>query len=372
MPAKKTNNFSKVILNENVYIYKKISGKFYAKSHIETLFRIAKQEKDDFGCRRLDSLVNQDGTAANGKAYKLSALVLKYTTRAPFITEAIKDWDETKLAYFFLLDFGDYLVVAKKNISGLNDFFSSLEPLPYEVITTMLYSQKSLLEKFSMDNLDSGSNAMKAKTVESDSLLESFNYVGANNYILNFLRVNNENDRYTVSANTSRLSKSGDKELIPKFIASASELIQLIDSFQVRETPLDVFAKPYDYAKKRDELTPVSLTVLFSRFLDELDRGIITAIRYQYQDGLRDIRFSRQLKGVSQFLNLVPGEQPYVYEVDENQHSVFRDVHIRLNENSIRLSSERLRRIRVYREGELASSLIDYINNKNTFFCQFR
>jgi hypothetical protein len=372
MAKKKANNFSKIILNENIYIYQKLSSAFYSKRTIEGLFRIIKNEKDDQGCIKLDSEVNRDGVSKNGKVYKFSGLVLKYITKAPFISEYIKNWEEQKLAYFFLIDFGNYIIIAKKNVSGLNDFINSLEPLPYELITTFLYTSQTLLEKFSMDNLESSSTAMKARSVESDSLLESFNYVGANSYMLNFLRVNNDNDRYTISANTSRLAKSGEKTPIAKFIDWGAHMINLAETFQSKETPLDVFARPYDYSKERDNLTPIALTILFSRFLDDLDKGIITDSRYQYKDyPVKPIKLARRLKGVSQLLSLEADTEPYTYMVDTNDKSLFKDVRIKMNEKSIRISSNRLKNIKIYRIDDTATTLVDYINNRNTFFVNF-
>ncbi|MDB5123028.1 MAG: hypothetical protein JWP94_1157 [Mucilaginibacter sp.] len=372
MAKKKSNNFDKLVLNENIYIYQKLSTAFYPKRTIDGLFRVIKNEKDNQGCTKLDSEINKDGVSENGKPYKFSGLVLKYITKAQFVSEYIKNWEEQKLAYFFLIDFGNYIIITKKNVSGLNDFIHSLEPLPYELITTFLYNSQTLLEKFSMDNLESSSTAMKARSVESDSLLESFNYVGANSYMLNFLRVNNDNDRYTISANTSRLAKSGEKTIIVKFIDWAAHMINLAENFQRKETPLDVFARPYDYSKERDNLTPIALTILFSRILDDLDKGIITDVRYQYKDyPVRPLTLTKRLKGVSQLLSLEPDSEPYSYRVDGADKSLFKDLRIRMNEKSIRVSSFRLKNIKIYRIDDTNATLVDYINNRNTFFVNF-
>lgn len=372
MAKVKSNNFEKIGLNENIYVYKKSHDKFFAKTTIETLFRLAKLEKDDLNCTRLDTLINEEGNTQNGKAYKLSGLILKYDTPATFTSEPINGWEETKLAYLFFIDFGNFLIVTKKNISGLNDFYDTLKPLPYEVIITILYNRQSLLEKFTMDNLESSGSAMTARMVESNNLEESFNYVGANTYTLNHLRINNDDARYTVSANTSRLSKSGEKASLSALTEWTSHIVTLVENFTDRETPLTVFAAPHDYPQERDNLTAVSLTILFSRLLDEIDRGIITDVKYKYKNyPPRKININKHLKGVSQLINLIPGNDPYTYIADPADISLFNDITLQMYTKTIRFSSPRLSQIHLYKNGETSSSVIAYFTNKNTFIVNF-
>jgi hypothetical protein len=373
MPKIKPDNFSKIILNENIYIYKKISGKFYSKRTIEGLFATIKNEKDHLGCKKLDSELNKTGKTNNGMTYLFSGLILKYTNKASFISEYIKDWDEQKLAYFFLIDFGTYVIIAKRNISGINDFINSLNPLPYEVITTFLYTPQTLMEKFSMDNLDPSSSAMRARSVSSDNLLESFNYVGANSYMLNFLRFNNDNDRFNISANTSRLAKAGEKATLSDFANFCGHIVNLAEKPIVKDTPLTMFATPFDYATERDKLTPIALTFLYNRFLDDLDKELITDIRYEY-DGhpARSLNLAKQIKGVSQLVSLIPdATDKYAYDVEPGQQVVSKDIRLKMNEKSIRIGSARLSRIKVYRADDSTLALTDYINNKGCFFVNF-
>ncbi|HEY4325937.1 MAG TPA: hypothetical protein VGN20_18250 [Mucilaginibacter sp.] len=373
MAKVKADNFSKVVLNENIYIYKKVGGNFYGSKMVEGLFSTIKNEKDDFGCKKLDSVVNKSDTSKNGKSYKFSGLILKYLNKAPFTSEYIKEWDEQKLAYFFLIDFATYIVIAKRNISGINDFIKSLDPLPYEVITTFLYTPQTLLEKFSMDNLEPNSSAMRARSVESDNLLESINYVGMNSYMLNFLRVNNDNERFSISANTSRLARSGEKSTISNFANFCAHIVNLAENFKAKDTPLTMFATPFDYATERDNLTPIALTFLFNRFLDDLDKELITDVMYEYEGcPARKLNLSKKLKGVSQLVSLVrDGHDNYTYIVEHGKQMLSKDIKLRLNEKSIRVSSVRLSKIKIYRADDSALSLVDYINNKACFFVNF-
>ncbi|NQX38832.1 hypothetical protein HQN84_08220 [Pedobacter steynii] len=372
MSKKTTENFAKIVLNENVYIYKKLSNKFYSKRAITNLFQQSKGEKADLSCIILDKLELKEGVSLNGKPYKLSALILKYHTEASFISEPIKYWEEVKLAYLFLIDFGNYLIITKKNISGLRSIMQTVESIPYEVISGVLFTTKSLLEKLSMDNLDTSSTAMKARIVVSESLKDSFNYVGANTYMLNFLRLNNENDRFTISLNTSRIAKSGEKTSIIKLVDWTSHLISLIENFIEKETPLDLFAKPYEYSKERDNLTPISLTILFTRLLDEIENGTIEGAQYKYKDYLpRKININKLITKLSQFLKLNLGEDNYTYLVVNPENPIYKDLKVKLGEKSIRIYSNRLRNLDLLRNNDTSISFMDFTNNRSTFFINF-
>lgn len=371
MPKLKADNFSKIILNENIYIYKKISGKLYSDRTINALFTTIKKEKE--GCTKLDSKTNEKGAAKNGKLYNASGLILKYITKPSFISEPIKGWDEQKLAYFFMIDFGTYVVIAKRNISGINDFIKSLDPLPYEVITTFLYTSQTLLEKFSMDNLDPSSSAMRARSVASDNLLESFNYVGANSYMLNFLRFNNDNERFNVSATTSRLAKSGEKATLSEFADFCAHIVNLAEGHTAKDTPLTMFATPFDYTTQRDKLSPIALTFLYNRFLDDLDKELITDIKYELSGHpARRLNLANKIKGVSQLVSLIQDTtDKYAYDVEPGQQVLSKDIRLKLNEKSIRIGSPRLSKIIIYRADDSTITLTDYINNKGCFFVNF-
>lgn len=370
--AKAIDIFDRIILTENVYIYKKPSKKFYSKNTIHGLFTIAKDEKHDQACTKLFSLINQTGVSLNGRDYRISGLVLKYYANASFIDEPINGWEEVKLAYLFLIDFKDYLVISKRNISGIGDFTDTLDPLEYEVISKMLYTNQSTFEKYGMDNLDSAGVAMKARVVVADNLEESFNYGGANTYMLNSLRISNDLDRYAISTSTSRLSKSGDKSKLIPFVNWSAEIIELATNFTDKDTPLDVFAKPYDYIAERDNLTAISVTLLFNRILEDIDNGIITEIRFQDRHfRTRRVDIKKHLRDLSQYLPLEPTGEDYRYEVPFGVKSFYRDLSIKMNPKSIVLHSSRLRRLRLYKNDGTNLSFIEYLSGRNCFIIGF-
>jgi hypothetical protein len=248
MSKQKINNdvLSKIILNENIYIYTKKSKKFYPARAIQTLFDEAKKDKEGKGCKTLLTIKNINKETENKVSFKFSALVLKYVNVPSFLSEYIKDWVEQKLAYLFLFDFGEYLILLKRNIGGIQTFIDSNDSLDYEVIAKLFIENNTLYEKFSLQNLDISSRAMRAKSVESDNLTENYNYIGSNTYKLNYLRLNSDSQRYVISLNSSKISKAGEKISIEKMADWCYELIIKVKEFKTRECFLDLFAKPYN------------------------------------------------------------------------------------------------------------------------------
>jgi hypothetical protein len=369
--------FDNIVLNETVYIYKKPDARFYSKNYVNNLFRAVKDEKREYNVRPLFSFVNQDNVSFNGKQYRISGIVLKYQTGATFTKEYIAGWDEIKLAYLFLVDFQGYLFIAKRNIAGLSQFTDLLEPLPYEVISKMLYNANSLLESYGMDNMDSSSSAMKSRKVAAENLKDSFNYVGANTYVLNFLRIHNDKDRYAISVNTSKLSRSGEKSQLLRLADSCAVLAVAAENYAPRETPLDVFAKPYNYAVEKDHLNPTSVTILFTRLLEDMDNGIITEFRYEHNFRRRTVDIRGFITGLSQYIELELSDDPEIWEATANTPQIYEDVTVKKNPKSIAVNSKRLRNLKVFGPDGLISSVVEYINYRSNFFvafeeCEFR
>jgi hypothetical protein len=370
---KDPNIIDKIILTENVYIYKKPSGKFYTKISISNLLKTVKDEKSDQGCVGLFNMVSLDGQSPNGRDYKVSATVLKYHAEAAFLTEPVADWTETKLAYLFLVDFGDFVVIARRNISGLKLLLSSLIPLPYEVISKMLYNQQTTFEKYDMGNLDLSGGALRSKIAIADNLAETFNYVGANTYMLNSLRIINNSDRYAVSTTTSRLAKNGEKVKLTPFINWCSTMIELAQNYHDIESPLDVFSTPQDYSLKRDTLAPVSITLTFIRLIDDFEKEMLTDVRYVHNDlRPKNITLKRILANLTQLVELQSDPQDnYRHTAATGTTTFFKDLTIKLNPKSIVLHSKRLSKVRLYHNDGTYISLIEYINDKSAFYVAF-
>lgn len=372
MSNRQIDLLSDILLHENAYILTRDRQDFISKARIEEAFRAAKDDKKGYIYPPLYQEIARTGTVS-GKEYRLSSLIIKYQNSPAFLRTAVRNWIEQKVAYLFIMDFKGIVFIVKRNISGINSFLNEMEPLDYNIITKLFYDTDALLEKISMDNLNFSNKAMRARSVESDNLTDSFNYAGANTYMINHLRINTiDNRRISVAASTSRIGQSGDKDTLTSFLAWCTQVIEKIENFSLSDNFLDVFATPIDYPSQRDSLTPISITLLFLRLLDDLDKGIITHARYMdenFQQRPYDLR--SKLSGLSKSLTLQADQDSSVFSVQPAGDDLFDTIKIKLTPKSIRVSSNLLSRIKLYRDTEETGSLAEYINNKNEFFVNF-
>jgi len=362
----------KVIVNENIYILKKNKASFFSKAAIERVFKLAKDDKNDQSCKKLNSAINLNRKTNSGIDYRLSLLFLQYFNNPTFLTEFVSDeWLEKKIAYLFLLDFQDFVIILRKNISGIQSFLNTLNEVEYNIISKVLIDNTTLFEKFSTQNLDISKKAIRTRAVEADDLTENYNFLGANTYALNLLRINNNNQRYVISLNTSRISKTGTKIDLDKVGNWSSELIEAIRTFVDKESFLDVFATPCLYADERDELVPNALTILFARLIDDVSLGKISKCIYSFGTEERNIDLLKYIKTSNASLGLEL-ESDYSYRANRNTvPKALLSLKVRLNPVSIRLSSLKLARIKLYKQNGTNESLIEYLNNTQSFVLNF-
>jgi hypothetical protein len=374
MPLSKKNQdiLEKIILNENIYIYTKRSGKFYPARSIKELFISAKDDKEGQACTTLLNEINIRKKTATSIDYRFSALVLKYINQPSFLSEYIKNWTEQKLAYLFLFDFGNYLMILKRNISGITGFINNLESLDYQIIAKLFETDTTLFEKFSIQNLDISKEAMRAKSVESDNLVENYNYIGSNTYVLNNMRLNNEDQRYQISLNTSRISKSGEKISIDQLANWCYELIVGVEAFVEKESYLDNFAKPCDYQKERATLEPTTVTILLMKLIEDLGAGKIQRMFYEFGERQVPLKLFDYVKGSSISVDLLEDQLAVTYKADPaSSPPALKKLKLNMNEKSIRLSSPRLRRVMLQKENGVKEKLIDYLNTYQCFVVNF-
>lgn len=365
----------KIEVNENIYVYKKINNKFYSKAAIKSLFKTAKEDKKDQNCVGLHSEIaigKKTNGGKGGKEYKLSMLFLKYSNNPTFLNTFIdSNWLEQKLAYLIILDFGGFIIVLKRNISGIQEFINSLEEIDYQIISKLLVNDNTLFEKFSTQNLDINKDAIRARSVESDDLRSNYNYLGSNKHTLNILRINNNNQRYVLSLNTSRISKSGEKVGVPNVANWAVELINAIENFVNKESFLDVFATPCNYEKERDTLVPNSLTILLIELINDITTGKIVEVVLDTGTISRKLNLLKFITASNISLE-VNYDKQYIYKAnDDTKPKFLKNTLVKLNPKSVRIYNKKLTRINLLKDDGTIENLNNYLNRNQSFIINF-
>jgi hypothetical protein len=357
----KLNN---ILINENAYFYQNIDAINITRSKIEQVFRDASSIKT--GNYLLKIAKKEIQIHDNQVTYSLC--IFRYETKPTFIDEKVDNWLEMKLAYLLIIEIEDYIIVSRKNISNIQNFIKQFYPLDYTILSTLFVSENTLLEKFSLKNLNISDKALREKSLEALDLRENFSSLGANNYMLSSLRVNNNNEKTSLMLGSSRINKFEKKTGIEQFCYWSCSLINKIKSHIQHETFLSIFAEPQDYESMRNSLIPISILLIFNNLYEDFENNRITTTFIRINRLNRERRFDL-IKYLKNFERLL------LIEKEENSfkvtNEIVNDLELKLNNKSITLQSPKLKNIMLRKDNGYDISLVDYINKSGSFLINF-
>lgn len=355
-----------ILINENAYFYENSDDVQISNNKITEIFRTVSSVKT--GNYLLNSIrlrLNQ-----NEDIY-YSICVFKYTTKPTFIEEELTNWEEEKIAYLLIVEIEDYIVISKKNISKLQDFLKQFKPLDYSVLSTLFVTDDTSFEKFSLKNLNVSDKAVREKTIEAIDLKENFSALGASNYLLNSLRLKNNDEKTSLMLNSSRINKFGKKNSIENFCFWSKNLVHQIKSHINISTFLSIFAEPQDYETLKDGLVPISILFNFSNIYTDFEQGLINRVivRYTFEDGEIHDKEINLIDFLSKFERLCKVDT--VAGVNSIKNTTSTDLEIKLNDKSITIRSQKLKNVKLIQDNGNEISITDYINGKNSFIINF-
>ena len=358
------NVLDNLVLHDNAYFYKKINSKKIPKHEYHEAFTKALLDKSS-NSKKLWEVINVAFPVSNTTIY-YSIYIFKYDHKPTFLNDPIKDWHETKLAYMVFLDFGNFLVISKKNVSGIQDFINKLQPLDYKVISTLLIDEDTSFEKFSLSNTNISGNSIRSKSVEANNLKESFSTLGASGYIVSNLRLNNQDEKVSVSMATSRINQFGNKNTFSEFALWSQKLVNKIENYEEKETYLSVFAEPLNYEKFKDNLIPIAILFDFSKLISDKENGVISDFYYEYDEFQKGFDIFKHIKNFERLCYIKFDGLDFKVENDLSD-----DLEIKLNAKSITVKSLRLRSVKILKSDGSNISILDYINQNNCYIITF-
>lgn len=356
-----------IIINENAYIFHNSKNVNITSAKIEELFKVVSSTKR--GHHLLKKVKQQ--LEVNGINITYSLCTFKFDSKPSFINVEVPNWVETKLSYLLVVEIQDYIVISRKNISKIQDFVKQFDPLDYSILSTLFVHDDTLLEKFSLKNLNVSDKALRGKSVEAIDLRENFSALGASNYMLNSLRVSNDDEKISLSLNSSRINKLGKKNSIQNFCEWAKNLIDQIIVHTSRETFLSVFAEPQDYEDMRAALTPISVLFVLSKLYSDFENGIINRVFFAHvhNDGEvieKDFDLLKYLSEFERLCNVTLENGKF-----KIPNKIANDLELKLNDKSISIRSRKLNNIVIQKENGTQFSLMDYINFSNGYVINF-
>ncbi|PUU70673.1 hypothetical protein DBB36_07475 [Flavobacterium sp. WLB] len=360
-----------IVLNENAYFYKKEDpSKFITHKHINEIFTKCSQDK--LGKKYLlDERKKSKTIRKIDIEYSICIFKLEYLPN--IIDEEISPkWREQKLAYLLIADFKDYVFISKRNISGIDRLlYDGLTVIDYSILNTIFIDSNTSLEKFSLNNTSIVQDSIRGKTIEALDLKKSFSPYGAGRYVLNSLRVNNEDEKTSIAFNTSRITKFGEKKYIDELLLWAMEVIEKIKNHNPISSFLDVFATAIDYESTRDTLIPISLLFNLRKIHEDIESGRLQGCELLIPNlPARQIPLKKILKALKNVFDI----EAVYYGLNINFHlknNFVHDLVLNINKKSITLSSLKTQNLVLQFQNGKKSSILSYFNYYNDYIINF-
>ncbi|CAM4341934.1 hypothetical protein FLTE109939_06465 [Flavobacterium terrigena] len=358
-----------LLLNENAYLYEKPKKFKLNKVIISKLFSQISKKTEKEGRFLID--IRHSSKIVNNIPINYSICVFKFKSKPSFVDQAFEEWMETKIAYFVLVEFENYVVITKKNISGLNEFTKNLDTIDYEVLSTLFIDISTQYEKLGLKNMSLSDKAIRSKTMESNDLQENFSTVGSSNYIVDNLRLSTDGSKIALSLNTSRVNKFGTKDNLESFFNWAQNVVQKLETYSPNNTFLNVFAQPVKYETQKNDLIPVAILFLFNKIYDDFENNILTDCVIESDNGIKKINLFNYLDQFQRLLQIesqtIDGEIVQYFA----RTTLTDDLQIRINEKSITIHSNKLNKVKLITNSGYSRSITEYINSSNQFIINF-
>ncbi|SDY96175.1 hypothetical protein [Tindallia californiensis] len=350
----------KLVLIEGAYFYNRV--KRISKTMVNDIFvEISKNRTGNY----VEKLVKEK-KIIDGKDIVFSICMFKYE-QLPTFLHSVSD-RELKYAYALIVEYDDYVVISKKNVSGLEKLLKfRIESLDYGVISKLLVDDDTMFEKMTMNNMDVSDNVIRRINVEALNLKNSYSPFGANRAIINNMRIKEGEERYTLSLNTSRINKVSKKSDFTGFCQWIISIVEKLIGFVHHNNYLDHFAKPLSFEDNISILEPSNILMLVTELKTE---DIVDGLYYMKGSKKREISLNRildQLETVKPITKTVEGKKTY-YNID---NKLDKSLRLKINSKSISIHSSKLSNIIILMSNGEEINLLHYLNKRHEFIICF-
>ncbi|MCI9843516.1 hypothetical protein [Flavobacterium pectinovorum] len=356
-----------IVLKENAYFYSNPDEVNLSRYLITNLFKTISTGRIG---NYLLRVINKE-IIIDEQNFSYSICIFRYTAIPSILEEHLENWEEIKLAYILIVDFKDYIMIIRRNVAKLNEFIEKFDPIDSKVLSTLYVNDDTQIEKLNMQNMNVSDRAMRQKSLESLNLKQNLSPLGASNYVVNNMRVKNDDEKTSLSLNTSRINKLGKKCTIKEISKWGFSQIEKLRAHLDRETFLSIFSESIDFKDHKQDLMPIAILFVFSKLYEDLEQNLIHEARIVLDDGSqRPINLIKHISKVETLLQVINNNT-----VGLNTYSIqnpyANDLEIKMNEKSISISSRKLRNIILFKDNGRIQKLLDYINVSNQFIVNF-
>lgn len=361
-----------LIFNENAQFFNK--KKKIPKRVINELFtNVSKKKSGRSNFKKVRELHQFDDNSLFW-----SLIIFKREQSVSFLDKPINGWEEDKFSYLLIVEFENFCIIIKRNISSLASFQSQyLLSIDYQVLSKLEITPFSEFRALAMQNIDPSEYSTRAKSIRSNDLKKSMSPFGIHRYILKGMSVASGHTVSTLTFNTSRINKPGEKLYLPTLFAGLIKTVKKIKNFTNETAYVDSFAKPLKYEDYTRALQPLGILLLLGELEEAIEIGRFRKVVIQIdEDNERLITPQALLRYLRKYNVLLPigdcnktiNDVPRLYEID---NAFDDDACISINEKSISLRSPILQKVRLHYSDGDERSLLSWFREKNLFLVNF-
>lgn len=355
-----------ISINEGAYFFRKKIKESIRTKAVKELFLSACPEDKEY--KKIAQIVRGKISIPNKDAL-YSLLIIQYLTPPSFINSCPKELFETKLAYLMIVEIDDYIIILKKNISGISKFINKLQVINGEILSSAFVEDSTSFEQIRLINMNLNDNSLRNKSYEANNLRSTMPLFGANRYIVKDSRFNTNDEICTLCIGTSRITKFGNKKNITGICIWINEIITKIENCIIKETFFSNFAYPIKWNEFSSKLKPCSILINTHEIKSFLSRANMNNIYIKVDDeyvGVTD-KFYRLIKTISNALELIE-EKENIYKVI----GTLGNLYVFKNDKSITLQAKGwLNHLYICRADGKKEKLISVINFMQNFIISF-
>jgi hypothetical protein len=348
-------------INENAYFYKLTD-----KLTPDVILKCFSQSLKDKEARRVFSpLIRNSITDGYREFGKYSMDIFKFVQKPSFFKKSDPNFLETKFGYFIIIESKGYISIIKKYVSGVEELNSIIEPVDYTILSRFLIQENTKFEKVTTSNMNTAELAIQRKSIEAIDLKNIYSRFGASKQVPSLLRIDNDGLKSNIALNTSRVNTLNLKSDLSEILFWAVKILDLINkaySFLPKSGFLDCFAKPIKFEEGIKDLEPNYILLRFGELKDEINSELIercyikTDKEEMKYDIVNEMNTNEKLLKLKKITN-----KEYIHD----------DLYVKINEQSITISSEEFKKIILDYGNDREISLNQYFNNKNSFIINF-
>lgn len=356
---------SNIRLSKSLQIYKK--KKELSENYLKKVFSklVVNKTKKDKASYIFKPVYKKESDVLNGVYY--SIMTFKFNEEPSFFENSSEI--EIKYAYLLIIENNDYVFISKKNINNVEkELENFIEYFDYENFSSFKGDDITKYEKISMGNMTISDSVIRSRSYEASNLNGILPMSSSSRAVPKNIRINNNNEVFSITPNTSRIGQRSTKSNIENYIewclSISKEIQRQTDSKFIKE-----FAKPISLEKIMDNnAKPIGILFHFQK----LENDISNDVRLYFDDD-NNVIDELDENNLKRLFTLLRNIFNVKFNETESKYFIYlkgkKLGELKLNSKSI--SIKEIIYNNIYLDNEKGQSLLDFINNEKNYTVVF-